>query len=137
MAPMAKDAQIRCSVITPEEQVVETTATAVVIPAHDGQIGILKDRAPLLCELGAGVLRIDGTTEGPREFFVDGGFAQVLENEVIVLTEHAAAAEDIVRAEAEKALAEAEQMPTKDIDAVEARSKAIDRAKTQLRMATK
>jgi hypothetical protein len=56
---------------------------------------------------------------------------------VIVLTEHAAAAEDIVRAEAEKALAEAEQMPTKDIDAVEARSKAIDRAKTQLRMATK
>ncbi|MBN2562425.1 MAG: ATP synthase F1 subunit epsilon [Phycisphaerae bacterium] len=134
---MAKESSLQCSVITPEEQVLETTATAVVIPAHDGLIGILKDRAPLLCELGTGVLRVDTTDQGSREFCVDGGFAQVLNNEVIVLTERAAAAEDIVRADVEKALAEAEKMPMDGEQALKDRRRAIDRARTQLRIARK
>ncbi|MFQ5495843.1 MAG: F0F1 ATP synthase subunit epsilon [Phycisphaerae bacterium] len=86
---MARRNDILCSVITPEEQVLETTATSVVIPAHDGLIGILRNRAPLLCELGQGTLRIDTTGEGRREVSISGGFAQVLDNEVIVLTEKA------------------------------------------------
>ncbi len=87
---MAKD--IKCSVITPEAQVVDTTATSVVIPAHDGLIGILFNRAPLLCQLGEGTLRIDGSDGIQRRFNVQGGFAQVLNNEVTVLTEKAAQA---------------------------------------------
>jgi len=134
---MATAAQIQCSVITPEEQLLDTTATAVVIPAHDGQIGVLTGRAPLLCELGTGVLRVDTADQGPMAFYVDGGFAQVLDNEVTVLTERAAAAEDINRADAQKALAEAEQMAMNDLVSVEARSVAIARAKTQLSIAKK
>lgn len=84
---MAND--IKCSVITPEAQVVETTANAVVLPAHDGQIGILHNRAPLLCQLGQGTLRIDGTDGIQRRYEIEGGFAQVLNNEVTVLTEKA------------------------------------------------
>ena len=137
MPVVAKQRELLCSVITPEEQVLEARAKSVVIPAHDGQIGILENRAPLLCELGTGVLRIDTTAEGPKEFFVDGGFAQVLDNNVMVLTERAAAAEDIDRAAARQALAEAEQMPLTDLACVAARSKAIARAKTQLRLAKK
>lgn len=89
---MATAKTIKCSVITPEAQIVDTTATAVVIPAHDGLIGILLDRAPLLCEVGEGVLRIDETNGGQRHINVKGGFAQVLNNEVTVLTESASVA---------------------------------------------
>lgn len=86
---MAKKSDITCSVLTPEERVLQATATSVVIPAHDGEIGILNMRAPLLCELGCGTLRIETTDEGPKRLHLEGGFAQVLDNEVIVLTEKA------------------------------------------------
>jgi F-type H+-transporting ATPase subunit epsilon len=134
---MATAAPIHCSIITPERQVFDARATAVVIPAHDGLTGILRDRAPLLCELGTGVLRVDTETGESREFYVDGGFAQVLNNEVTVLTERSAAGDDLSRAEAQKALAAAEQMPAVDEAALAARRRAIARAKAQLRIARK
>jgi len=128
---------LHCSVITPERQVFDADATSVVIPAHDGLVGILDGRAPLLCELGTGVLRVDAAGSGARQFFVDGGFAQVLNNEVIVLSERAAAAEDISRAEAAKALEAAEGMPARDEAATAARNRAIAGAKTRLKLAQK
>lgn len=86
---MAKQSDIKCSVLTPEKQVLDAAATAVVIPAHDGLIGILKNRAPLICELGKGELRID-TVDGKQErIHIEGGFASVRDNEVTILTEKA------------------------------------------------
>ncbi len=131
---MSADA-IHCSVITPERQVVDTTATSVIIPAHDGQIGILPGRAPLLCKLGIGVLKMETTGEGTKELYVDGGFAQVLNDNVIVLTERAAEGKDISKADAEKSLAAAESMPAHTEDEVAARQLAIERAKTRIKVA--
>ncbi len=127
---MATDGPIECSVITPEEKVLEARVSSVVIPAHDGQIGVLKNRAPLLCELGIGVLTVDS-----EAYYVDGGFAQVLDNRVTILTERAAAAGQIDRAEAAKALSEAEQLSGTDRRSLDARSKAIARAKVRLKLA--
>lgn len=90
---MPKKSDINCSVITPEEQVLEATASQVIIPAHDGKVGILNMRAPLLCELGQGTLRIDTIDDGEKSVEISGGFAQVLNNEVIVLTEKASLSE--------------------------------------------
>ncbi len=132
---MIKGKHLRCTVVTPESRVLETDATSVVLPAHDGYVGILVGRAPLLCELGIGVLRVDASDGPGRELFVDRGFAQVLNNEVTVLTEQAALSENISRKDAERALAEAQQMPAHDEAAVLARSRAVQRAKAQLRIA--
>jgi len=132
---MASKGTLHCSVITPEERVLDTEATSIIIPAHDGQIGIMKDRAPLLCELGIGVLHIEGGSASGKDFFIDGGFAQVLDNEVTILTEKAAPAEKISRADAQKALAAAEAMPIPDEAASEARTRAIARAKVKLKLA--
>ncbi|MFQ5805711.1 MAG: ATP synthase F1 subunit epsilon [Phycisphaerae bacterium] len=124
---MAKGKTVKLVVVTPERQVLEETAEAVVIPAHDGELGILPDRAPLMCELGIGQMRYrrDGAT---RRLFIDGGFAQVLDNNVTVLTEHAAPAEEIsdeMVAEAEHSAAE---LPGKTLEEVEARRRAKRRA---------
>lgn len=91
---MSEDKHIDVVVITPERQVLQESADSVVIPAHDGEIGIWHDRAALMCELGTGQFRYmrDGTTE---RVFIDRGFAQVCQNRVTVLTTRAMPATDI------------------------------------------
>nr|MDP9122840.1 F0F1 ATP synthase subunit epsilon [Acidobacteriota bacterium] len=85
---MARTDTFHLSVITPERAVLETDATFVAFPAHDGEVGILKDRAPLLFRLGAGVMRVEAP-EGKRALFVAGGFAQMVDNRLTILTEQA------------------------------------------------
>lgn len=91
---MAKSASLELVVITPEKQVLSAAVDSVIIPAHDGELGILRDRAPLMCELGIGQLRF---THGgqTRRLYIDGGFAQVLNNKVTVLTGNALSARQI------------------------------------------
>jgi F0F1-type ATP synthase epsilon subunit len=35
----------RCVIVTPEQQVLDESLTQAVLPAHDGLVGILTDRA--------------------------------------------------------------------------------------------
>jgi F-type H+-transporting ATPase subunit epsilon len=76
------------SVISPDRKLFEGPAKFVVVPGHDGEIGILHDHAPLMALLGEGALRVE-TDTGTMRFRVSGGFVQVLDNEVSVLSEKA------------------------------------------------
>ncbi len=131
---MAKNDTFHCSVITPERAVLEADATFVAFPAHDGEVGILPGRAPLLFKMGIGSLRVE-TPEGNRSFFVDGGFAQMVENRLTLLTEQAKAVEEIDPAAAERALAQAQEMPSITDAEFAARQRAIRRAETQIHLA--
>jgi len=122
------------SIITPERAVLEADASFVAFPAWDGEVGILHGRAPLLYKLGIGRLRAE-TPEGEQVFYVDGGFAQMLEDRLTILTQQARRREEIDRAAAERALAAARDTPAPNEEAVEARQKAIERARAQLRIA--
>jgi F-type H+-transporting ATPase subunit epsilon len=133
---MARNDTFHCSVITPERAVLEAEATFVAFPAHDGEVGILRGRAPLLYKMGAGELRVE-TPEGTHHLFVDGGFAQMVENRLTLLTEQARKVEDLDRAVAERALEHARAMPSRDEAANTARQRAIDSAKAQIRLASK
>jgi F-type H+-transporting ATPase subunit epsilon len=73
------------SVISPEAVLFEGTTDSVVAPAFDGELGILTGHAPMMTLLGRGELRL-GT--GDR-FRVEGGFLQVVDDQVRVVTEHA------------------------------------------------
>jgi F-type H+-transporting ATPase subunit epsilon len=89
----ASAAPIEVVVITPERQVVHERAHSVVIPAHDGELGVLRGRAPLMCELGIGVLRYRRNGAAQR-VVIDGGFAQIGDDVVTVLTDQACTAEE-------------------------------------------
>ena len=130
---MARTDTFQCSVITPERAVLETDATFVAFPAHDGEVGILRDRAPLLFKMGIGVLRVE-TPEAKHKFFVDGGFAQMVDNRLTLLTEQAKAAEEIDRAAAERALAEARALPMITDVEFAAHQKAVQRAEVQIKL---
>jgi F-type H+-transporting ATPase subunit epsilon len=122
------------SVITPERAVLETDATFAALPAHDGELGILKNRAPMLYRLGAGLLRAD-TPDGKRALFVAGGFAQMVDNRLTVLTETAKELDQLDRAAAEKALAEALAMKGVSDSEYKTKQRAVESARAQLRIA--
>lgn len=72
------------TVISPEKILYSGDATHVVIPGSDGSFGVLSNHAPLIAELGIGVLKIDNGTQ-TLQMVIDGGFAQVKANVVNVL----------------------------------------------------
>lgn len=76
------------SVISPERVLFEGDATQVVAPAYDGEVGILTGHAPMMALLGRGTLRVTASG-GEQRFAVDGGFLQVVDDQVRVVTEKA------------------------------------------------
>jgi F-type H+-transporting ATPase subunit epsilon len=76
---------LRVSVISPEATLFEGETDSVIAPAFDGEVGILAGHAAMVTTLGKGSLRLgDG-----QKFTVEGGFLQVADNEVRVVTEKA------------------------------------------------
>ncbi len=127
--------RLNCVVVTPERTLLDDAVDFVALPLFDGELGVLPGRSPLIGRLGFGELRTEagGTT---RRFFLDGGFAQVRDNVVTILTNRAlpaeqidpqAAAADLERARSKKASTEAEQ---------DEKTRAVDRARARLRLAS-
>lgn len=128
------DRSLKCVVVTPEKAVLDESADFVVVPMYDGELGIALDRQPLIGRLGVGELRI---TQGNqiKRYFVDGGFVQIRDNVVTVLTSKAIPAKDIKVADAEAVLRSDKVETTPE--GREAQQKAQQRARVQLRIAHK
>lgn len=122
-----------CSVITPEAVVLDVEVSDASFPAHDGEFGILRDRAPLVCKLGIGALRVE-TADGPQRLYLDGGFAEIHENRLTILTNRAQRPDQIDADRVRAELDEARTMRITDPAAGEARAAAIARARAQLRL---
>jgi F-type H+-transporting ATPase subunit epsilon len=80
---------LKVSVISPERVLFEGEAESVIAPAFDGEVGILSGHAPMMTLLGAGELRLSGGSGNGQRFGVSGGFLQVVDNQVRVVTEQA------------------------------------------------
>lgn len=78
-------------IVSPERVVFEGRARAVVAPAWDGQLGILRGHAPLITLLGSGEVRVlhpaHGGTSAEDRYPVSGGVLEVDQNTVTVLSE--------------------------------------------------
>ena len=79
---------LRVSIISPERVLYEGETDSVVAPAFDGEVGILTGHAPMMTLLGRGPLRVTRGGDA-RRFAVEGGFLQVVDNQVRVVTEKA------------------------------------------------
>lgn len=73
-------------IITPEKPLFSGEADSIVVPAADGELGILNDHAPLVAALKKGSIRL--TNKGKTDTFeVNGGVLEVKQNKVIILAE--------------------------------------------------
>jgi F-type H+-transporting ATPase subunit epsilon len=124
---------LQCVVVTPERAVLDDRVDFVALPMYDGELGVLPGRAPLIGRLGYGELRTrhDGRTE---HYFVDGGFVQVRENVVTVLTPSAIKTENLSSSAASEAL-EAALVAGKTPEEQDRHLRAQERARAQLRLA--
>ena len=85
---------LQCVVVTPERAVLDEPVDFVALPMYDGELGVLPGRLPLIGRLGFGELRLARSNHVER-YYVDGGFTEVRDDVVTVLTQRAIAAGDI------------------------------------------
>ncbi|MCC7085827.1 MAG: ATP synthase F1 subunit epsilon [Pirellulales bacterium] len=132
--PTAADRVLECIVVTPESTALKSPAQFIAVPLYDGELGIAPGHSPLIGRLGYGELRIEegGRT---RRLYVDGGFVQVANNQVAVLTNHAIPVENLDAAVAREQLQSARNRPANSPELMTLREGAQQQARAQLRMA--
>jgi F-type H+-transporting ATPase subunit epsilon len=127
-------AELQCIVVTPETTVLDTPADFVALPLYDGEIGIGEDHTPLIGRMGNGELRIrEG--EQTRRYYVEGGFVEVLNNVVSVLTARALPAESVNAETAHQQLETAQSQPARTPEQMAIRDQTVSQARAQLRIA--
>jgi F-type H+-transporting ATPase subunit epsilon len=128
--------ELQLVLVTPEKTLLDEPVEALRFPLYDGQIGILPGRAPMIGRLGYGELKITRAS-GEESYYIDGGFVQVKENIVSILTNRAIPANDVDTAQAQALLAEATaRVATTDV-AAEAKERDEVRARQMLTVARK
>ena len=79
-------ATFQCVVIAPSGKLLDCASDSVIIPAHDGQRGILRNHMPMFCALGLGIMEIKNVSselnalQKPLFLMVNGGFALFASN---------------------------------------------------------
>lgn len=104
----------RVDVVSPEATVWSGQATIVIARTPEGELGIMADHEPLMGALATGPVEIESETGERTTIGVHGGFIQVLDNQVTLITDRAQITEDHAAAKvAAQALAEeqAEENP--------------------------
>lgn len=130
---------IELQIVTPERHVLAETVQGVEVPGKEGYLGVLPGHAPLLTELGIGILSYRKEAE-TRYLSVILGYAEVLPDRVIVLAEAAERAEEIdverARRDREQAQTEMAKATSGSPDWLRA-EQAVQRATTRLQAAAK
>jgi F-type H+-transporting ATPase subunit epsilon len=126
---------IAVDIMTPERLLKQADAESVIVPAAEGELGILPHHAPLLAELQPGEIRLR-RGDKVELFSVSGGFVEVEGNRVSIFAETAEMAHEIdverARQAAERAKAEIKTART-DVDLSQAEA-ALRRAVARLRV---
>src|SRR4051812_8650664 len=126
---------LQCIIVTPEATALDTPADFVALPLFDGEAGVAPGRAPLIGRMGYGELRVR-TGSDTRRFYVDGGFVQVADNVVSVLSNRAIPAEKVNDAAAAEQLRSALARPAAGSEELAIRDRQVLQARGQLRVAS-
>jgi F-type H+-transporting ATPase subunit epsilon len=120
-------------VVTPERELLHEQVDEVQIPAKGGYLGVLPGHAPLLGELGIGLLSYTAGGRS-RHLAIHQGFLEILEDHVRVLADVSERSEEIDVERARRALDRAQQQltnPPIDVDPATALA-AVERAQARI-----
>jgi len=132
---------LQCDIVTPERKLASVEASMVVVPAYDGEMGILSKHVPIVSVLGQGEVRCTLENNDVDRYAIDGGYVQVTnDDKVIVLADSAIKTADIdvedVKARIADLSARIEQL--EDDDASKSLlSKELEWARVQEQVATR
>lgn len=103
---------LSCTVVTPAQTIYSDEATYVGLPGEVGAFGVMKGHEPLVSTLAAGTVSIKDANagkEGDVRYVISGGYAEISDNNVIVLADNATAIKDIDVADVRAQLAQVEE----------------------------
>lgn len=96
---------LQVELVSPERILFSGDATSVIARTADGDIAFLTGHAPFIGLLNIGVVTIDLTDGTKMKVAVHGGFVEVMDDRVTILSDVAELEDQIDRARAERALA--------------------------------
>lgn len=101
-------ASFKLEVVSPEKLLLSRPVEMVVVPAADGEMGVLPGHAPMIVALRGGAIRVTENGQVTESLFVPGGFAEVTPDRVTILADAATPLSTLSRAEADRRVADAE-----------------------------
>ena len=88
--------QVSVKIVTLDGIFMEQEVPMVVLPAIDGEVGIMASHVPYVFKLSSGLVKLyDTDTHCKDKIFIFGGFAEVYENKIEVLTDKAVTLEEL------------------------------------------
>ena len=99
---------VELEIVSPEKLLLSRPVEMVVIPAYEGEMGVLAGHSPMIVLLRGGTIRLYEGGNVTERLYVSGGFAEVTTTRVTILATEAIPAESLVRGEGERRLAAAE-----------------------------
>ena len=122
---------VNLEIVSPEKLLLSRPVDMVVIPASEGDMGVLEGHAPMIVMLRGGMIALYDGEQITDQMYVAGGFAEVTPERCTVLANEVMPAGELSREEGERRLAEAEATLAQ-IDAVDivAEELALERAQS-------
>ena len=78
--------EFKVEIVNPEQSfLIKDDVTEVVVPAFEGEIGILKDHIPIISFLKPGLIKIFSES-GEEKYYIEDGIAEFKNNSLSVLT---------------------------------------------------
>lgn len=123
---------LRLVVVTPEKTVIDETVEALRFPLFDGDIGVLPGRLPMIGRLGCGMLFIEQVDGTVKSQFIDGGFVQVRDSVVTLLTDRCLSVEKLSKDAAQQLLEQAKTRKARSDHDLALRDRDLTRARKML-----
>ncbi len=99
---------VSLEIVSPEKLLLSRPVDMVVIPASEGEMGVLPGHAPMIVLLRGGTIRLYEGNQVTTRLYVAGGFAEITPERCTVLANEAVAVADVSRAEGEQRFRDSE-----------------------------
>ena len=105
--------EFKIEIVNPEKSfLLKEDVTEVVVPAYEGEIGILKDHISIISFLQPGIIKV--TTKSVEEkFYVDDGIIEFKDNNLSILTSSIINLKDLDKNKIDELLKQAEEVNSK------------------------
>jgi len=101
-------ATFQLELVSPEKLLLSRAVEMAVLPAAEGEMGVMPGHAPMIVALRGGVITVRENGQVTDRLFVGGGFAEVTPERCTVLADEATPVAQLSRADAELRIREAE-----------------------------
>jgi F-type H+-transporting ATPase subunit epsilon len=101
--------EFKVEIVNPEQSfLLKEDVTEIVIPAFEGEMGILKDHIPIISFLKPGLIKISSKS-GEEDYYVEDGIVEFKNNCLSILTSSIFNIKDVNKDKVNKLLKEAEE----------------------------